>query len=68
MLLWNVKSVTKHFMYQSSVTQLSKDSGCFEGRLTELKRGLNCQLEVKGSKGICANREEEMARSSADED
>ena len=64
MLLWNVKSVTKHFMYQSSVTQLSKGSGCFEAMLTEL----NWQLEVKGSEGICANREEEMACSSADED
>lgn len=68
MLLWNVKSVTKHFMNQSSLTQLSKDSGCFEGRLTVLKTGLNWQLEVKGGKGICANREEEMACSSTDED
>lgn len=55
-------------MYQSSVTQLSEDSGCFEGRLMELKSGLNWQLEAKGSEGICANREEEMACSSADED
>lgn len=68
MLHWNVKSVTKDLMYQSSVTQLSKDGGWFEGRLTELKSGLKWQLEVKGSKGICAYREEEMACSSADED
>jgi len=55
-------------MYQSSVTQLTKDSGSFEGSLTELKSGLNWQLTPKGSKGICSNREEEMACSSSDED
>lgn len=38
--------------------------GLFKGGTAE--RGLNWQLEVKGSKGAC--REEEMACSSADED
>lgn len=40
----------------------------FSGSLARLRRGLNWRLEVKGSEGICANREEEMACSSADED
>lgn len=55
-------------MYQSSETQLSKDGGCFEGALTELKSGLNWQSEAKGGKRICSNREEEIACSSSDED
>lgn len=40
----------------------------FAGNLMELNTELNWQLEVKGSKGICANREEEVACSSTDED
>lgn len=68
MLLWNVKSVTKRIMSSVISNPVVQRQWVFQGRLTELKRGLNWQLEVKGSKGICANREEEMACSSADED
>lgn len=55
-------------LLMSSATQLSKGSGCFRAVRRSLKRGLNGCFEVKASKGICANGEEEMACSSADED
>lgn len=60
---------------------MSRDGGCFEGRLTEQSSGLRIQLAAEGSGGVrggvgggfCANREqeeeeEETARSSSDGD